>query len=121
MRLVTSDFEANLWGEQDPGLLTKWFGWRFKGLFGEIEVESYSDGHKKMEIEFKRMRVPEGSRLGVVIDGETVCEVMLTQTDYLKKVFDTSRGEQVPDVSKGTKVEVHYEGNVLLEGVFLKD
>ena len=58
MRMVTSDFEASLWGETEPGFFSKLFGWKPKGLFGEIEVESYHDGTKEMEVKFKRLKIP---------------------------------------------------------------
>jgi hypothetical protein len=121
VKVVASEFEANLWGEAEPGFFSKLFGWKPKRTFGEIEVKSYRDGTKKMEVEFKRLKLPENSTLTIVINGEVLCDVLLAQTDFFKKVFESDQGSRVPDVDKGAKVEVLYQGGVLLEGVFLRD
>ena len=111
------EFEADLYTSVDvPKLLAPLF--RSKG--GEIEVSTYDDGERRMEVEIDKLSVPDGSTVSAIVDGNVVCELQVNRGRG-RLVLRSSRGDTVPAVGGGGVAEIRYNGEVLLQGTFRRD
>jgi hypothetical protein len=109
------EFEADLYTTDDvPKLLAPFF--RSKG--GEIEVSTYDDGDRQMEVEIDKLNVPSGATVSAIVDGTIVCKL---QVNRGRLVLRSSRGDTVPAVGNGSVAEIRYNGEVVLQGTFRRD
>lgn len=113
-----AEYEADLYGVQEPSFLSKLLGLRMKS--GEMEITEYDDGEKAMEIEFHGVSVPEGVIVSAVVDGTAICQIEVNR-GHGRFLLRTARGETIPNVSSGSVAEIHYLGQALLEGTFETD
>ena len=113
-----SDFEANLYRQEEPSALVRFLGMRIKK--GEIEISTYNDGHKKIEVELEGVEVPNGSTVTAIIDGAPTCEVQVNHGKARVKQRTTD-GIEIPEVSRGSVAEIHYQGEIILSGTFKPD
>lgn len=117
-RRKISEYEADLYRIEEPSFLSKLLGLRTKN--GELEIKTYDDGEKVMEVELHGVRASNGVAVSVVVDNTAVCEVTVSQ-GHGRLVLSTAQGETIPEVSNGTVAEIHYLGETLLRGTFKPD
>ena len=87
---------------------------------GEMEIKTYDDDEKVMEIELHGVRIPNGTAVSAVVDDTAVCEVKVNQ-GHVRLLLSTARGETIPEVSNGSVAEIHYLGEAFLRGTFEPD
>lgn len=87
---------------------------------GEMEIKHYSHGEKRMEIDLRGIKVPNGEQVQAMIDGKIVRDVTI-QRGYARMRYNSVDGEIIPDVQHGSKAEIRYMGELLLEGTFIRD
>lgn len=110
------EYEADLYTIQ-----TSWWAkllLRTKG--GEIEIKHYEDGEKRMEIDLKGVKCPDGAKVSVAIDGRVEREVEVRR-GFARVRLSSTEGETIPTVHSGSTAEIRYMGEVLLEGTFKLD
>lgn len=118
LRRKIAEYEANLYIPDQPSFWARLFGSRKKG--GELEFKAYDDGEKVLEVELHGVKAPHGAIISVVIDNSPVCEARISQ-GYGRLLLSTAQGESLPDVSNGSQVEIRYQGETLLLGIFRPD
>jgi hypothetical protein len=110
------EYEADLYTIQ-----TSWWAKLFlRSKGGEMEIKRYEGGEKRMEIDLKELKVPDGARVSIVIDGRVEREVEVRR-GYARVRVSSAEGEPIPDVQIGSTVEVRHMGEALLEGTFKLD
>jgi hypothetical protein len=115
-RQKIEEYEADLYTVQ-----TSWWAkllLRSKG--GEMEIKHYEDGEKRMEIDLKGVKCPDGARVSAVIDGRVAREVEVRR-GYARVRMSSAEGELIPEVRNGSTAEIRYMGEILLEGTFKLD
>jgi hypothetical protein len=112
----TAEYEADLFTIQK----TWWKKLFMRSKKGEMEIKLYDNGEKHMEIDLHGIKVPNGARLQAMIDGKTVRDVTI-QRGYARLRYNSADGEIIPEVQHGSKAEIHYIGELLLEGKFFRD
>lgn len=110
------EYEAELYSIPKSG----WARLFLRSKGGEIEVKRYDDGEKRMEIDLRRVKCPDGALVAVVINGRQVRQVE-TRSGFARLHLSSLDGEALPEVCSGDKVEIQLMGEVLLEGVFMPD
>lgn len=117
-RRKTAEYEADLYGVQEPSFISKLLGLRMK--HGEVEIKEYSNGEKEMEFELHGLSIPDGAVVSVVVNAATTCELK-TNRGHSRLLLSTARGETIPEVNIGSVVEIRYMGETLLKGTFKPD
>lgn len=117
-RRKIAEYEADLYRIEEPSFLGRLLGLRTKN--GELEVKTYDDGEKVMEVELYSVKASNGIAVSVVVDNATICEVTLNQGRG-RLLLSTAQGETIPQVSNGSVAEIHYLGEALLRGTFKPD
>jgi len=112
VRRVVEELEAELYKVPAPKF--------FRTEQGELELKTYADGVKKLDIFFRGIKAPDGSIAQVMVDGEILCELPLKRGSAHHE-YSSGNGNQVPEVRDGQVVEVHYGGKVFLKGAFKPD
>ena len=85
-----------------------------------MEIKTYADGEKRMEIDLYRLAVPDGAVVSAAIDGQVIYEVAV-RGGFARIRASSLDGESIPEVQHGSKAQIHYQGEVLLEGTFMHD
>ena len=111
-----TEFEADLFTIQK----TWWAKLFMRSKKGEMEIKHYEFGEKKMEIDLRGIKVPNGDRVQAIIDGKIVRDVII-QRGSARMRYNSSDGEIIPEVQHGSKAEIRYMGELLLEGTFFRD
>jgi hypothetical protein len=110
------EYEADLYTIQ-----TSWWAKLFlRSKAGEMEIKRYEGGEKRMEIDLKGLKVPDGAQVSIVIDDRVAREVEVRR-GFARVRLSSAEGEPIPDVQLGSMVEVRYMGEALLEGTFKPD
>lgn len=110
------EFEADLF----PIPKNWWEKLFLRSKKGEMEIKHYGDGEKRMEIDLRGIKIPNGERVQAMIDGNIVRDVTI-QRGYARMRYNSVDGEIIPDVQHGSKAEIRYMGELLLEGAFIQD
>lgn len=104
----STKIEAQLSGAMLNGLIPK----------GEAELESFTDGSRKFEIEVENVNLPDGTVLNVVVDGTKVGTLTLAlhrATLELKR----EDGATLPQINSRTRIVItDSTGNTILAGAF---
>jgi hypothetical protein len=87
---------------------------------GELELKTYEDGARKLDIFFRGIESPDGSVAQVLVDGDVLCELPLKR-GCGQHEYNNENGDQVPELRVGQVVEVQYGGKVFLKGTFTPD
>lgn len=111
-RRIIEEYEADLYRVPTPKL--------FRRAMGELERKTFADGEELLEIGFHGIDVPDGSRVSVVIDGASVCNVEV-ERGRARLDLSSEDGHAVPAVGNGDVVEIQFEGQALLRGTFRPD
>jgi len=85
--------------------------------YGEIEYADFSSGARCIEVE---VRGAAGLSADVYAHGEKVGTVSLNN-GRADEFFDSRHGHELPTLSEGDSVEVRQNGQVVLEGVLVRD
>lgn len=112
----TAEFEADLFTIQK----TWWQKLFMRTKKGEMEIKHYDNGEKHMEIDLKNLNLPKGAQVQAMIDGNIVRDVTV-QRGFTRMRYNSADGEIIPDVHHGSKAEIHYMGDLFLEGTFFRD
>jgi hypothetical protein len=111
-RRVVEEYEAELYKVPMPRI--------FRNEMGELERKTYDDGEELLEIVFRGAKVPDGSRVAVVVDGRHVCDVEVKRGRG-RLELSSLRGQDIPRVSNGDIAEIQFGGQALLRGTFKPD
>jgi hypothetical protein len=84
---------------------------------GEIEFTAWKNGKKKMEVE---LRGVAGRNAEVYADNVLTVTVDLDNGRGDHK-FNTRKGDEVPDLVEGARIDVRQNGEIILEGVLIPD
>lgn len=109
-RRVDEEFEARL--SPPPG--------RGADGRGKIERKRFGDGVEELEVKVRKLDVPDGATLEMVVEGRVLLE-MEARGGRSRVEFDTESDGEVPRVAAGESVRIHHDGQVLLEGTFQED
>ena len=90
---------------------------------GEVEYEVHLDGGQSFECSVHGLTAPKGSTVTVLRNGEPVAQLSLGGffRRWARLDLSTRRGETVPQLSIGDRVEVVLGANVLLSGTTRPD
>ena len=87
---------------------------------GKVEWERYGDGNEEFYARFRKLDLPDGTRVEIRLDG-----VVLGHADISGGVgrlkFESTKGQDVPKAVTGQVAEVVHGGEVFLTGVFKPD
>lgn len=112
----TAEFEADLFTIQK----TWWAKLIMRSKKGEMEIKHYDNGEKHLEIDLHGLSVPDGAQAQAMIDGKIVQDITI-QRGFAHMHYNSADGEIIPDVQHGSKAEIRYMGELLLEGTFFRD
>ncbi len=84
---------------------------------GEIEFVAWKSGAKEMEVE---LRGVAGRNAEIYADDAHVMTVSF-DNGRLDQTFTTRKGDVLPDLIEGTRVDVRQNNEVILEGVLIPD
>ncbi|MHA7871607.1 MAG: hypothetical protein ACX939_04580 [Hyphococcus sp.] len=84
---------------------------------GEIEYAAWSSGARALEVE---LRGVAGRSAEVYADGAPIAEVNL-DNGRVDRTFATQRGDSVPELIEGARIDVRQNGDIILEGVLIPD
>ena len=115
-RRKIEEYEADLYTVQT----TWWAKLLLRSKGGEMEIKHYEDGEKRMEIDLKGVKAPDGAQVSVAIDGRVEREVEVRR-GFARVRISSADGESIPTVQIGSTAEIRYMGEVLLEGTFKRD
>ena len=73
-----------------------------------------------LEIDLWRMPVADGSTISIFINSKEIGVVKLAN-ETGRLVFSSLKGETVPPVKSGDRIEAKYQGQSVLSGVFVED
>lgn len=87
---------------------------------GKIERELYGDGNAELDLKFRATQIPNGSTVSLVINSQKIGDIQTYKGGGFFKI-ETITGATVPQVRVGDRVEVVFENEPILSGVFYKD
>lgn len=111
-----TEFEADLFTIQK----TWWAKLFMRSKKGEMEIKHYDHGERKMEIDLRGIKIPNGDQVQAMIDGKIIRDVII-QRGFARMRYSSAEGEIIPEVQHGSKAEIRYKGELLLEGTFFRD
>ena len=91
-----------------------------RGARGKVEKESWSDGSEELEGYVRGLQLDDGAEVEFVLAGVVLARVEV-RGGRARLDFDSRRGDDVPPVAEGQRLEVRHEGTVLLGGTFRPD
>jgi hypothetical protein len=116
-RRKIEEYEADLYPVPEPSFFLLRL---FRTPKGELELKTYEDGERRLEVELHGVGVPDGSVVSVVIDGQETCQVRIDRgRGRLER--NTGRGEMVPQVKTGSVGEIRHNNEPILRGEFEPD
>ncbi|MGH9903212.1 MAG: hypothetical protein ACRD68_15500 [Pyrinomonadaceae bacterium] len=111
-RTIVEDYEAWL----EPCTL----GSHTQRARGKVERERFGNGEEEFELRFRRLHVPDGAVVEVVVGARVLGSVTVARGRG-KLLLTNKGGAEVPSVAAGEVVEVRHMGFPLLRGTFRED
>jgi len=90
------------------------------GASGSAEREAWDDGEAEFEAKVRGVGLPDGSTVEFVVAGVGVGTAEV-RGGRARLDYDSRRGDDVPPVAAGQRIEVRHDGVALLEGEFRLD
>lgn len=84
---------------------------------GEIEYSAWKNGARRMEVELKGVA---GQTADIYVDG-TLAKTVPLRNGAVDHTFDSSRGDDVPALCEGARIEIRQNGDLILEGRLIPD
>lgn len=87
---------------------------------GKAERKRYADREEALKVRGRGLEVPDGERVFVVLEGRRVGETVPAGGRFR---FEASNhaGCSIPRVHEGSRLELRWNGKVMLAGVFRPD
>ena len=87
---------------------------------GEVELEAFSAGNARVEVEIKHCGIPDGTPVDVVVGGNNVA-TLVVQGGRAKEFLTYVEGDNVPQAEIGDAAEFEINGQVCYRGKFQRD
>lgn len=84
---------------------------------GEVEFESWKDGHRCLEVE---LRGVAGQYAEIYADDRLVVALEFDDGRY-DNTFHTRDGDPIPELTEGSYIEVRQNGDPILAGILAAD
>ena len=87
---------------------------------GEVELEVFSSGNARMEIDIKHTVIPDGTPVDFVYNGSTFATVTPFR-GYARERFSFGEQQVYPEFAEGDTVEMRIAGQTCYTGTFYRD
>jgi hypothetical protein len=84
---------------------------------GLAQFEQHSS-RTEIEVHIRQINLAAGSSFNVIVDGNSVGQMVLESDGESRLRLRSDRGENVPNVVAGSTIEIQYNGSAILSGVF---
>ena len=111
IRRIVEDYECRL-APPDPAVSGP-------GATGKAERERFANGDEEMEVRVRKLDLPDGIQLDVLLNGGNVGGIEV-QKGRGEIILDSRKRAGVPKVAAGDRIAVLRGGTPLLEGTFMR-
>jgi hypothetical protein len=87
---------------------------------GKAEHERFEDGEIQFEVRTRRLELANGTEVEIRLNGEAVSRVAVAR-GAMSLRLSNHKGDTIPTVRTGDRLEIVHRGEVVLAGSFLPD